>query len=136
MDEDEPSEPVERVEGRWVLFSNIERKGWSFQTGYKEGFREGLAEGRQEALREQGLRFLLRRSIVDFLELRGFALSPALRERIAACEVVGTLERWYEAAKTAPANQPVDQIQPARSSRARLPPAAVPWAWAHCAGTP
>jgi hypothetical protein len=90
-------EQDELVDGRWVRFSDIERKGWSFQTGFKEGRAEAQCEH-------------LRRSIVDILELRGFVLAPEQRERIAACESLETLERWYAAAKTAAVSPGVDAL--------------------------
>jgi len=100
-------------EGRWELFSESERKGHSFHRGREEGRAEGREEGRVEGREEgraEGRREQLRRSVVDVLELRGFTLSQAQRERIASCESVETLERWYEAGKTAAANQSVDQL--------------------------
>lgn len=88
-------------QGRWEQFSDTERKGHSFHRGREEG----RAEGREEGRREQ-----LRRTVVDILELRGFTLTQAQRERIGSCESVQTLERWYEAGKLAAANQSVDQL--------------------------
>jgi hypothetical protein len=44
------------------------------------------------------------------LELRGFTLTDAQRDRIAACDSLETLQRWDEAAKTAATNQPVDEL--------------------------
>ena len=53
---------------------------------------------------------LLRRTVIDMLELRGFVLTTQQRERIESCESIETLERWYAAAKTAAANHSVEQL--------------------------
>ncbi len=87
--------------------SDTERLGWSFQTGWDEGREEGRVVGREEGRavgREEAARELLRAHLVDVLELRGFVLTPDMRERIAACDSIETLERWYAAAKAAAAN--------------------------------
>jgi hypothetical protein len=97
-------ETDELDEGRWELFSQSERKGHSFHRGRDEG----LAEGREEAREET--RRVLRRAIVDVLELRGFVLSAAQRERIDSCEPLETLERWYAAVKAAAVESTVDDL--------------------------
>ncbi|MFO7565531.1 MAG: hypothetical protein R6X02_23010, partial [Enhygromyxa sp.] len=79
------------------LVSESERYGHSYQLGREEGREEGRCEQ-------------LRQGIVDVLELRGLVLGERERERIAACESLERLERWYAAAKTAAANQPVDEL--------------------------
>lgn len=71
----------------------IERKGSSFHRGREEGHRE-----------------MLRRALIDVLELRGLALTPALRRRIERCDSVETLERWYSGAKGAAANVSLDKL--------------------------
>jgi hypothetical protein len=88
----ELEEEKELVDGRWELFSDSERGGWSFQTGHREGLEQGLEQGRKE---------LLRGVLVDVLALRGLTLTPPQRERIEACDSLETLQRWYAAAKTA-----------------------------------
>jgi hypothetical protein len=99
-------ESGELVEGRWELFSDSEREGWSFQTGHREGLEQGLEQGlergRKQGL-EQGRRQaceLLSGALVDMLEVRGFALTPPQRERIESCDSLELLQRWYAAAKT------------------------------------
>lgn len=98
---EELRERGELDEERWELFTDSELGGHSYHRGRQAGREEGREEGRVE---------LLRRAILDVLELRGFALAPEHRERVASCESVQTLERWYEAVKAAAANQPVDQM--------------------------
>jgi hypothetical protein len=80
-------------EGHFEEFMEIERKGSSFHRG-----------------REEGHRKMLRRALTDVLELRGFPLTTELSERIDLCESLATLERWYNEAKTAAANQPLDAL--------------------------
>ncbi|MFO7561213.1 MAG: hypothetical protein R6X02_01115 [Enhygromyxa sp.] len=107
------------------LVSESERYGHSYQLGREEGREDGLKEGRKEGReegrkegreegrkegREEGRCEQLRQGIVDVLELRGLVLAERERERIAACESLETLERWYAAAKAAAANQPVDEL--------------------------
>lgn len=53
---------------------------------------------------------MLRRALIDVLELRGFALTAALRRRIDSCTSLETLERWYERAKAAAANQSLREL--------------------------
>jgi hypothetical protein len=80
--------------------------------GLEEGRAEGLEEGRAEGLEEgraDARRELLRRVIVDVLELRGVEVPPAARDRIQSCESLDLLERWYVAAKSA-ATQNVEQM--------------------------
>jgi hypothetical protein len=101
-------EAGELDEGRWELFGESERKGHSFargrREGLEEGHREGLEEGRLEERRE-----LLRRVIIDVLELRGLEVSPTTRDRIQSCASLEVLERWYAAAKSA-ATTNVEQL--------------------------
>ncbi|HVI02542.1 MAG TPA: hypothetical protein VM869_27735 [Enhygromyxa sp.] len=93
-------ESGELDEGRWELFTDSERKGHSFARGHREGRAEGRAEGRKSGF-EEGRAQTLRRAVLDILELRGFELSAAARERVESCESIEQLERWYEAAKSA-----------------------------------
>jgi hypothetical protein len=92
-------EAGELDEGRWELFGESERKGHSFARGHREGLEEGLEERRE----------LLRRVIVDVLELRGFEVAAAARDRIQSCESLEVLEGWYAAAKSA-ATTNVEQL--------------------------
>jgi len=101
-------ESGELDEGRWELFTDSERKGHSFARGHREGRAEGRAEGRKSGF-EEGRAQTLRRAVLDILELRGFELSAAARERVESCESIEQLERWYEAAKSASA-QSVAQL--------------------------
>jgi hypothetical protein len=84
-------------EKRYRQISETARCGGSFQMG--------RAEGREEARREG-----LQRMLVEVLQIRGFALTDAQRERIASCDTLETLERWFVAVKVAAANQLVDEI--------------------------
>jgi hypothetical protein len=90
-------ESGELDEERWERFSDSDVEGYTFHRG-------------REAGREEGRRDLLRRTIVDVLELRGFVMTPEQRERITSCESVETLERWYAAAKTIAANHAIDDL--------------------------
>jgi hypothetical protein len=63
--------------------SEIERTGYLFHVGREAG--------RQEVMRD---------TIIDVLELRGFALTKQQRARIQTCEDTKTLERWYAKART------------------------------------
>jgi hypothetical protein len=101
-------ETGELDEGRWELFTDSERKGHSFARGHREGLEEGLEEGREEGLeegreegRKEGRCQTLRRVVLDVLELRGFEVEAAARERVESCESLEQLERWYVAAKSA-----------------------------------
>jgi hypothetical protein len=102
-------EAGELDERRFEDFMEIERKGGTFHRGREEGREEGRKEGREKG-QEQGHRQMLRRALVDVLELRDFALTPRLRKRIKACNSLETLERWYTRAKAAKANQSTDEI--------------------------
>jgi hypothetical protein len=51
--------------------------------------------------------------VLDLLEVRGFEVTAAARERVESCESVELLERWYAAAKSASNSAPnssVDQL--------------------------
>ncbi|MFO7566975.1 MAG: transposase, partial [Enhygromyxa sp.] len=64
-----------------------------YQLGFEEGQQEGRQEGHQEGRQAAEARFCahLRLSVVQVLELRGFVLTDAQRERIAACDSLETL---------------------------------------------
>lgn len=94
---EELREAGELEEDRFEEFMEIERKGSTFHRGREEG-------------REEGHRAMLRRALIDVLELRGFALTAALRRRIDSCTSLETLERWYERAKAAAANQSLREL--------------------------
>lgn len=98
---EELRESGELDEERWDRFSDADREGYTFHRGREEG-RE---EGRQEAQRE-----LLRRTVLDVLELRGFVVTQEQRARVDACESIEVLERWYAAAKHVAANHSLDQL--------------------------
>jgi len=85
--------------GKWLV-SESERYGHSFHLG--------LEEGRKAA--EAGFYAYVRLSIIQVLELRGFILTDAHRERIAACSSLETLKRWDVAAKTAAVTQSVEEL--------------------------
>jgi len=109
--------------GEWRV-SESERYGHSFHLGFAEGFAEGFEEAREAA--EARFRAYLRWSIVQVLELRGFSLTDAQRERIAACDSLETLARWSEtladwdvAARTVAATSSVEALL----SGEREPPA-------------
>lgn len=93
-------ESGELEEQLWEKVSDTARLGYSFNLGLEEG---------REAGREE-LRAELRQHVVDVLELRGFALTPEHRERIGSCGSVELLQRWYAAARSAAANQLVDEL--------------------------
>ncbi|MFO7566160.1 MAG: hypothetical protein R6X02_26175 [Enhygromyxa sp.] len=90
---DELRESGELDEGQYEEFMEIERHGSSFHRG-----------------REEGRCQMLRRAIVDVLELRAFAPPAAIRQRIEACDSPAILERWYAAAKAAAANSSLDEL--------------------------
>jgi hypothetical protein len=100
-------------EDRWELVSESDRDGYSFNRGRDEGRVEGRVEG-WEAGRVEGWEAgrcdLLRSTVIDALELRGFAVTPEQRERVASCESLAALERWYAAARVAAANTTVDEL--------------------------
>jgi hypothetical protein len=109
---EELRETDELDEDRWELFADSERKGHSFARGHREGLREGVERGVEEGV-DKGRCETLRRAVLDFLELRGFEVTAAARERVASCESVEQLERWYTAAKSAsnsPRSSTVDQM--------------------------
>jgi hypothetical protein len=87
------------------VVSESERAGYTFHRGHQKG----LAEGHEAGLAE-GLRRSLGRAILDILELRGFAVTVAQRERVESCESLETLERWYAGVKTAAANQTAEEL--------------------------
>jgi hypothetical protein len=107
------SQAVEQLRERGLLFddrphrlTDIERRSWLYHTIREQGIGEGLEQGRQQGLaqgleqgRQQGLE-VLRRALLDVLELRGFTLTTAVRARIEGCEQFDTLERWYANART------------------------------------
>ncbi|HVH98960.1 MAG TPA: hypothetical protein VM869_09625 [Enhygromyxa sp.] len=80
----------------YELFTESERKGGSFARGHREGVETGRIQ-------------TLRRAVLDVLELRGFEVSEAVRERVESCESIEQLERWYAAAKSGPVQSP-DQL--------------------------
>ncbi|PRP91462.1 hypothetical protein ENSA5_55790 [Enhygromyxa salina] len=92
-------------EGRFETFTEMEREGYSFNHGREEG----RDEGRQEGL-HIGQLLTLRRALVDILEIRGFAVSVGLRERIETCGDLETLERWYAGARSLAVDAPLDQL--------------------------
>jgi hypothetical protein len=94
---EELREAGELDEQRWERFSDCDREGYTFHRGREEGLEEGQRE-------------LLRRAVLDVLELRGFEPTPEQRERISACESVEMLERWYADAKTVAANHSIDRL--------------------------
>jgi hypothetical protein len=53
---------------------------------------------------------MLRRALVDVLELRGFVVTPGFRARVDACDELDTLERWYATARTMPASASLEQV--------------------------
>lgn len=83
----------------YELVSDTERLGSTFHRGHQEGLEQGLEQARR----------VLRRSIVDMLEFRGLALTQEQRERVESCESMGSLERWYAAAR-ASATVDVDKM--------------------------
>ncbi len=93
---------------RYELVSETERTGHSFLTGFEEGEQKGRQEGREEGLEQA--RALLRQSLVDVLELRGFTVTLDHHQRIRSCASLDTLERWYAAAKGAAANRSLDEL--------------------------
>jgi hypothetical protein len=90
-------ESGELDEDLWDSVKDTVREGW--------GFNRGRAEGREEGRREA-----LRAHLVDMLEVRGLTLTQSQRERIASCESLETLERWYAAAKMAAPKSSIDQL--------------------------
>ncbi len=62
----------------------------------KEGHQAGRTEGLQEG-RKDGMRTAIR----TLLQQRGLTLSPQEEARLAGCEDLGTLERWFSLALTA-----------------------------------
>jgi flagellar biosynthesis/type III secretory pathway protein FliH len=122
---EELREAGELDESRFEQFMEIERKGSTFHRGHEEGHEEGRKQGRKEG-RKQGRKEgrkegrkqghkeghcrMLRRAVLDVLDLRGFALTAALRERLESCDSIELLERWYTTAKSAAANHPLDEL--------------------------
>lgn len=90
---EELRESGELDEERWDRFSDADRDGYTFHRGREEGQRE-----------------LLRRAVLDVLELRGFGITAEQRARVHGCESVEVLERWYAAAKHVAANHSLDQL--------------------------
>jgi hypothetical protein len=68
---------------RYAEISEIERTGYLFHVGEQSGQLQ-----------------VLRRALVDVLELRGFVVTPKHRTQIHACDDLEVLERWYAKART------------------------------------
>jgi hypothetical protein len=94
---------------RYAEISEIERTGYLFHVGHEAGRQEGHEEGRQEGQRSGQIQ-VLRRALVDVLELRGFVVPLETRTRIDACDELRILERWYAKARTLPSAASVEQL--------------------------
>ncbi|KIG11502.1 hypothetical protein DB30_04153 [Enhygromyxa salina] len=53
---------------------------------------------------------MLRRVLVDILELRGFTVTADHRARIQSCDSLETLEGWYTKARSLPAHASVELL--------------------------
>ncbi|NJK31566.1 MAG: hypothetical protein HC927_03635 [Deltaproteobacteria bacterium] len=81
--------------------SQFEREGAGFLKGHEEGLEQGLEQGLERGRAE--VYDVLRRSLLDILELRGLTPTGTIRARIQACRDREQLERWYTVAKRATA---------------------------------
>jgi hypothetical protein len=53
---------------------------------------------------------MLRRALLDVIELRGFTLTAASRARIGGCEQFDVLERWYANVRAMDPNTPLSDV--------------------------
>lgn len=102
------SQAVEQLREQGLLFddrphrlTDIERRGWLYHTIREQSIAEGLEQGRVQ---------VLRRALLDVLELRGFTLTEAARARIEGCEQFDTLERWYANARAMDPSTPLSDV--------------------------
>jgi flagellar biosynthesis/type III secretory pathway protein FliH len=101
--------------------SEIERTGYLFHVGHEAGWQEGHESGRNEgheAGRQEGHEAgarsgqmqVLRRALIDVLELRGFVVTADHRAQIHACEELTILERAYAKARTLATTASFEQL--------------------------
>jgi hypothetical protein len=109
------SQAVEQLRARGLLeencprrLSTIERRSWLYHTVRERGIAAGLEQGRQQG-QQQAVQ-VLRRALLDVLELRGFTVTAACRARIEGCEQFDTLERWYADARVADPSTPLSNL--------------------------
>lgn len=76
-----------------------------WERGLIEGLSDGLAQGREE-----GKVQILRRVLIDILELRGFGPTADMTARIESCDDAVTLDRWYTRARTCDPSTPLDDL--------------------------
>jgi flagellar biosynthesis/type III secretory pathway protein FliH len=83
------------------------------QEGHEAGRQEGHEAGRQEG-HEAGARSgqiqVLRRALIDVLELRGFVVTADHRAQIHACDELTILERGYAKARTLAKTASLEQL--------------------------
>jgi hypothetical protein len=85
--------------------SEIERTGYLFHVGHEAGWQEGHESGARS-----GQIQVLRRALIDVLELRGFVVTADHRAQIHACDELTILERAYAKARTLATTASLEQL--------------------------
>jgi hypothetical protein len=94
--------------------SDLERTGTLYlrvrDRALEEGFERGFAQGLEQAALERGQVRVLRRVLLDILELRGFTPTATAVARIESCDDLATLEAWYARARTCDPHTRIDDL--------------------------
>jgi hypothetical protein len=101
-------------ERKFEGISDLERTGTLYlrvrDRALEEGFERGFAQGLEQAALERGQVRMLRRGLLDILELRGFTPTAVAAARIESCDDFPTLEAWYARARTCDPGTLIDDL--------------------------
>jgi hypothetical protein len=85
--------------------SDLERTGTLYLRVRDSALKDGLEQGL-----EQGQVRVLRRVLLDVLELRGFTSTATALARVESCDDLATLEAWYARARTCDPHTCIDDL--------------------------